>query len=188
MVDIIGIQAIDRKDIFSSGVIINKGGQSNIEGKISKIEMYFDKVIENKINIATFYEVPGENKLSMRSYVSLAAPSKGLNTWIAPASFTPVEVRIGDYIGFNGPAGFTIDSDNFGSGVWWYDDEFSWKPDIQISLCATGIKLEELYSTRKVPGKGMAEIKCRRCGSEYVGHSPDETKWWCNNCGETRKI
>ncbi len=181
----IGIEAIDRSDGFSSGIIINKGGQSNTEGKISKIEMYFDKVIESKINVATFYEVLGEHKLSMRSYVSLAAPSKGLNTWIAPASFTPFEVRIGDYIGFNGPEGFAIDSDDLGNGVW-YGDEFSWKPNIQISLCATGIKLEELYSTRKVPGKGMAETKCRRCGSEKVGHSPDHTKWWCNNCGETR--
>ncbi|MBA7500266.1 hypothetical protein ES704_03021 [subsurface metagenome] len=137
----IGSAAINRSNWRDYGVsLIVKENPANASGRITSVDVWF-KDGTSGAWVATFYETD-PNRFTARD-----------RQWIGPIALgvketfeVDLKVEEGDYIGiFFGLEG-QIEADTEGEGIWsrvgdiytWEDEEFTFTPDITISLGAIG--------------------------------------------------
>ena len=112
----VGTEAIDRPDKMDVPTFVVKDNPANATGIITQVLIYSrgEFALED-LEVASF-SASGDD-LTTRESVSLASQPVGLNTYNAPADFSPFEIRVGDYIGIYFTLG-QIECTDSGAGVW----------------------------------------------------------------------
>lgn len=151
----VGASCIDRATYWgggSSGItLISQTNPANATGLIFYIAIYSQAEMTD-IEVAAF-SASGDD-LTTRGYTSLTDASDGLNEYSAPASFSPFEIRSGDYIGifFKSQTNEGIERDLSDGPVWWVGGDqipcsgvtFTSAASNEISLYATGYELGKI--------------------------------------------
>ena len=108
----IGSQPIDRPTTATFGyTIILKENPADHNGILDKVALYADEAMKGVI-IASFYKT-NTNKFSTRDTYSLGTIPAGFSEWDCP-----LEVKIGDYIGYYSSAG-KIKKTAAAPGIWY---------------------------------------------------------------------